>query len=330
MNWFEQLVGFREESREQVHQNIVIEGERMTSLINGNQLTHGTLELVSLAELRSRVATLNIFPQPVQLEEVVGDVQAIHADETNQDAVFQVASQFNLLEMISPEVTPERGISGYEDDRTQGPACAMAAGAGTLYRQYFVPVLNQKGQTAQVQLDGLANIGTSLGNNQSQLWAMKNGYALPSQLGLEQINAKLSALNSHELDELRSQLKIGVQWNTQVTLPHCNHLVTQVYCSALPVSYSQLSPQLWKTFAVLILEAAYEATFCTAMINAHRTGNRRLYLTLLGGGAFGNDNDWILNAIAHSISLYSQSGLDIAIVSYGQSKPFVQKFIDAL
>ena len=36
-------------------------------------------------------------------------------------ALFQVASQFNLLEMVSPDVTPEHGVSGYAHDLTLGP-----------------------------------------------------------------------------------------------------------------------------------------------------------------------------------------------------------------
>ena len=47
----------------------------------------------------------------------------------NAGALFQVASQLNLLEMTGPEVTPEDGVTIYQDDRTQGPACAIAAGA---------------------------------------------------------------------------------------------------------------------------------------------------------------------------------------------------------
>ena len=58
----------------------------------------------------------------------------------NAGALFQVASQLNLLEMTGPEVTPEDGVTIYQDDRTQGPACAIAAGAATIYRNYFAPV----------------------------------------------------------------------------------------------------------------------------------------------------------------------------------------------
>jgi len=44
-----------------------------------------------------------------------------------------------------------------------------------------------------------------------------------------------------------------------------------------------------------------------------------LYLTLIGGGAFGNERPWILNAINRSLNLYKHAGLDVIIVSYGHS-----------
>jgi hypothetical protein len=68
---------------------------------------------------------------------VTGDVRQMHRSPENAGALFQVASQFNLLEMTSYNVTPEQGVTRYKDDHTQGPACAIAAGAATIYRNYF-------------------------------------------------------------------------------------------------------------------------------------------------------------------------------------------------
>lgn len=39
----------------------------------------------------------------------------------------------------------------------------MAAGAGTIYRNYLVPTGDQVGQTKDCQLDGLADLGHALG-----------------------------------------------------------------------------------------------------------------------------------------------------------------------
>ena len=45
----------------------------------------------------------------------------LHLDKHNGGrSVFQVASQFNCLEMVGPDVTPEHGISKYFYDNTQG------------------------------------------------------------------------------------------------------------------------------------------------------------------------------------------------------------------
>ncbi|MDX1928481.1 MAG: hypothetical protein SFV81_18270, partial [Pirellulaceae bacterium] len=266
----------------------------------------------------------------IRVSEVVGDAKALHADSVNAGALFQVASQFNLLEMVSPNVTPEQGITIYEHDPTQGPACAVACGAGTIYRNYFVELDGQNGQTANKQVDCLEAIGEALGNDNGRLWKMKHGYALPSAGGLEEIDSKLASMSESELDNLRGMLKVGLQWDTQVTLTDCDQLVTQAYCSALPVAYSGLPSRSWERFARLILEAAYEATFAAAVFNASKTRNKSVYLTLLGGGAFGNDQGWILDAIRRAAELYSRFDLDVQIVSFRHSNPAIRKICDTL
>ena len=327
MNWFEKLTGFREESPQQVRNNFMVDEEQLRSLVNNKTLTCGRLEMPSLGKLREKVQKSQPKTGKLSVREVVADVQSLHTDESNAGALFQVASQFNLLEMVSPSRTPEDGIGIYEQDFTQGPACAVAAGAGTIYRNYFVPVNGQIGQSASNQIDCLADLGTALGNSQNRLWTMKNGYALASHKGLTEIQQRLQGSSEDELDELRQLLRIGIQWNTQVTLQDCQHQVSQVYCSALPVAYSTQPAYLWENFARLILEAAYEATICTAVLNAQKNGSNKLFLTLLGGRAFGNATDWIMNGIDRALCLYRDFDLDVAIVSYSSSKPLVQQFV---
>lgn len=325
--WFETLTGFAEESP-QVRRNITLDGQALISHVNGRALVHGQLETPTLAELRERVHTSGHRSHRISVREVVANVQHLHTDVSNAGALFQVASQFNLLEMASPDVTPERGVGIYEYDHTQGPACAIAAGAGTIYRNYFAPVNGQIGQSAGNQIDCLADIGAALGNSGSRLWDMTNGYAMASQSGLTEIAHRLQASNESELDELRQLLRIGLQWNTQVTLKGCQHVVSQAYCSALPVGYSRHPPHLWAAFAQLILEAAYEATMCAAILNAVTNGSNRLYLTLLGGGVFGNDMAWIIEAIQRALTLSRHADLDVAIVSYGSSNAYVRQLVN--
>lgn len=331
--WFEQLTGFTEQGAAQVRQMLMLENGVLTSRANGKTFQVGHLVTPTLADLKTEAAAIMqsamFIANPASVKEVIADVQSLHMEPQNAGAFFQVASQFNLLEMVSPTVTPDSGITGYQFDRTQGPACAMACGAGLIYRNYFVPVDGEPGQTAERQLNMLDQFEQQLLTHVNQhtteqfdsLWQMKNGYALPSSKQLNAINQTLALLNETEITELINAVKIGVQYDTDVTLNNIGHSVTQAYCSAMPVAYTEHPAALWQPLASLILQAAYEATLAAALINATKTGNKKVYLTLLGGGAFGNAISWIIDALQKALNAYRQSGLSIMIVSYGRSKP---------
>jgi len=208
-DWFTRLTGFNERSAKEVMEQVVVEGSCLRSLKNGATYECGYLEIVSLGDLRRRVAKLSSRTSGLRIAELVGDAKKLHAEVENTGATFQVASQFNLLEMISPQVTPEEGVGIYENDPTQGPACAIACGAGTIYRNYFVNLDGQTGQTANKQIDCLADLGAALGNCNGKLWKMQNGYALPSFEGLEEVHDRLSSMSEAQLDELRSLLNFS-------------------------------------------------------------------------------------------------------------------------
>ena len=93
-SWFEKLMDFPESSYQKTKKNLEVVGETLRSG-------------------RLRVST------------VVGDVGRLYRESATKNALFQVASQFNLLEMAGPDVTPEGGVTRYIYDRTQGPACAL-------------------------------------------------------------------------------------------------------------------------------------------------------------------------------------------------------------
>jgi hypothetical protein len=237
-----------------------------------------------------------------------------------------VASQFNLLEMVGPNVTPEHGVTRYADDPTQGPACAIAAGAATLFRNYFAPVAERTGQTSAHQLDGFEALGTALaqgvGRAPDSLWTMRNGYAMFTSGSVDLLADHLAGLDAAAVDNLRGRLKIGLHWDVEVTdadvLPRPQ--VSQAFCSALPVSYNDSRGSRgarWQPLASLVLEAAYEATLWSAVINAQRGASNTVLLTLLGGGAFGNDAAWIRAALRRAIITVAGHGLDIVLVSYG-------------
>jgi hypothetical protein len=253
-------------------------------------------------------------------------------------ALFQVASQFNLLEMVSPDVTPEQGVTRYQQDHTQGPACAIAAGAATIYRNYFVPVSGGYGQTRDRQLDGLVDLGAWLSKALGQppgdaLWEMRNGYALCTRAGLDAIDEYVRSISIDQMEMLRGMLRIGLHHNVEVTDTDQNcpsQHVSQAFCSALPVAYGQVPKALWKTFASLVLEAAYEATMWSSVLNAKRGASNVVFLTTLGGGAFGNEEVWIVGALRRALKLASQFALDVKLVSYGTPSNNIVELVDGI
>jgi len=325
--WFERLLGFEEGTMDNVRSKLVLDGNRLLSKVNGKEFLVGELEIPNLQVLRDRTA-LEDYREKINVEEVLGNVQLMHQHPESNGAIFQAASQFNLLEMVGPHVSPELGVGIYERDLTQGPACAIACGAGTIYRNYFVNVNGEIGQTRNNQINCLDDMGHELGNVNSQLWEMSNGYALPTEDGLKKVTELIQIMSDKDRDILKSKLKVGIQWNTQVTLNDSKNLVSQVYCSALPVSYSRISSENWEVFARLILEGTYESILCAALINYENTGNPKVYLTLVGGGAFGNDRTWIFESMKIAIHKFKRTPLELKIVNYGESNRSVRDFVD--
>jgi hypothetical protein len=331
VDWFEAITGFQETTYKQTRAQLFVEDGRLHSRVNKKSYGIGELELVSLDDLRQRAKPEH---GRLKVSVVTGDVGTMHCRTENAGALFQVASQFNLLEMVGPYVTPEHGVTRYQDDHTQGPACAIAAGAATIYRNYFAPVEGGFGQTADVQLDGLADLGESLSSAikipVGHLWEMQNGYALGTETGLNAIAQHLDSITADEIDVLRGKLRIGLHHDVEVTAAQGTdrHKVSQAFCSALPIAYGSCHPMFWQPLAKLVLQAAYEATMWAGVLNSRRGGSNVIYLTLLGGGAFGNPEEWIYAAVRRALTLFSNCDLDVRIVSYGSSPEGIKEIVE--
>ena len=317
--WFKQLTGFKEESGENVRKKLTIEGDAFVSSVNGNRFTFGELQIASLSQLKEQSLPREVFKEKIRIEEVVADVQFLHEQTDNSNSLFQAASQFNLLEMIGPHIMPENGIDRYEEDYTQGPACAIACGAGTIYRNYFVNLPNQIGQTRNLQINCLSLVGQYLENSKFNYWTMQNGYAMFTQEGILSLNKRLASLSNIQREDLKNNLKTGIQWNTEVTKSITRHKVSQIYCSALPVSYCRLDSIYFEKFSRIILEATYESTLYASLINLEKNNNDKVYLTLVGGSAFGNEEHWILESMQQALRKFRNTPLDVKVVSFRKS-----------
>lgn len=307
-DWFKKLTGFEEKDFQTTKQHLKVRDKCLISKVNQMRYYIGDFEVIALDELRRRVSNSHIPPTstPHSMVKVVyGNVKSLHQAKENNGTLFQVASQFNMLEMINQHVTKFDGVTGYMFDNTQGPACAMSCGAATIYRNYF-----------EDDIDGLRDVKLYLNrcvDSTESFWNMKNGYALCTDQGLKKIEQHVH--DDVFKDEIRKRIKYGIHWDTLVTDTNdtdTENRVSQIFCSALPVSYG-IESKHWESFARIILEAAYEATLLTAKLNSK---SNIVYLTYLGGGVFGNDREWIKDAIAYAVNKTRHLGLDIRIVEY--------------
>ena len=282
----------------------------------------GPWETPSLAELRERHPHCEYGEDKLTFRHLATTfgVEPLILDPSNTGAVFMVASQFNALEMISPDRTPSDGVAIYARDKTQGPVCAMACPAATVFRNYLCQ--DGVGQ-GEKQLDLLAGVGDVVGNIHGRYWTMRNGYAMPTtpEAFLE-LSRQLR--NDKELcAAAESALRVGVHAETQVK-PPLAHRVAQVFCSALPVAYCRgkiIDELVWEPFARLVLRAAYEATLAIGAGRAasSSTGRAAIFLTAIGDGAFGNKTAWVREALVDALDKYRTSPLDVTLVHYGSS-----------
>jgi hypothetical protein len=323
MDWFQTLFGFREAGYAETKASFSVQGDQLVSRVNGESFGIGHFETPSLATLRQRAAALPDFG-PSHFEHIaVSDIFEAHARPEYQGALFQVASQFNCLEFMGPSVLPEHGVTGYQSDPTQGPACAMAAGAATVYRNYFAPVGDQVGQTRERQLDNLAELAQALGPGDPG-WDVRNGYTTSTLPRLASLRERLAA---GDREALLGHVRIGLQTRVEVTFssrfrrpaprPEGPPTCSQAFCSALSVAYSGLGTGPWAPLGTLALDAAYEATLLAAALDrAAGHGSGRVVLTFLGGGAFGNDEAWITAAIGRAVGRAGRLGLHIELAHY--------------
>ena len=328
-DWFYTLFGFREMdyNYKEIQSKFTISNRKLKSQVNNQVYLIGDFSNPSVAELKHLVKNSYYSPGiPIFRCKIVGDIFLLHSRPENRGALFQAASQFNCLEFIDPEITPEDGVTIYSSDPTQGPACAIPTGPATVYRNYFFPFQQGIGQTRDRQINNLESIQQILLDIYGKrFFRVKNGYTVADKKDLVELNQILANPDLCQL--LIEQLKVGFLKSAEVVfrdryniLGDPDQLVSQLYVSALSIAYAGNNKD-WYPLAEIILNAAYEATIYAGLLNYLETENNKVYLTLLGGGAFGNPPNLIVNAIKRAVNISRQLSLPLEIICgfYNQS-----------
>jgi hypothetical protein len=231
------------------------------------------------------------------------DVAYLQSLPENRDAVFQVASNFNAVEPISEEFNPS-GVSfteRYYIDVTQGPIASISAGAAAIARVHApfaenVKPVNEWSQTKTKQVNTLEGV--------SKHFPITNGYVT-----LTGEEPSFPPRHSMEYFQLLLKSSICYHKRCQVTSGHHNNrglektqdpsqTVDQILCAGLNINQglsgaiNRRIPNV-ETKCRFVLDLAYHSTYISAIVN-HRS---HIFLTLVGGGAFGNKLDWIYDSI---------------------------------
>lgn len=318
--WFKKLTGITESNWRKTKKNFSIENNKIISEANGRSIGIGENTTPSLFELNKKSSRIPSNGR-LHVKSIISDAQSLHKSNENNGALFQVASQFNLLEMIHPSISPEDGIDIYDNDPTQGPACAIAVGGSTIYRNYFLTNGNNK------QIDCIEDLHLKLNSlfGFQKIWEMKNGYLFISEENLKKVNKKILNFNDKKREIAMSVIRYGLVNGAEVTLDGTSNFVSQIFCSALPISYNNIKDKkLWEPFARLILDAAYEATLAAALLNKD---SNKVFLTLIGLGAFGNEEKWVIDAIERALNKYKKYNLEVIIVNYRNKNLAVDRLV---
>lgn len=348
-DWFKTLFGFEEMSlnkknREENYKlvqnkfnvnrsnekNITIQSkDKMDKIYNVGSFTNPTVNELKIQVLD--ILKTNDKGDPTFECHFLGDIFEHHSSSDNKGALFQGASQFNCLEFRSPTVTPEKGITNYQFDNTQGPACAIPTGPATVYRNYFTPTkcsdgTIQYGQTKNCQINNFDNIQKILLKKfNKQYIDIKNGYLYCKNMeesDLEELNINLD--NDETLvNELTNNLKVGFHRNVEVVFrdkyniiqEQDKFLVSQVYASALSIGYcTTIKGDIWDNMTRIVLNATYEAIIYCGMLNYLETKNKKVYLTQVGGGVFENKPGIISDAIKRAVKIAYNNQYPLEII----------------
>jgi hypothetical protein len=161
-------------------------------------------------------------------------------------------------------------------------------------------------------------------NAKHRYWTVSNGYTFSTDAALSQLD---TALTEEMKTRVRGAVKVGVHRDSGVVFSKrgdehgAGGRVTQVYGSAISCSYSGVRTHLWEHFARLVLEANYEATLwaaVTSSLSGTEVGTApdyrgHVFLTFLGGGVFGNDMAWIVDAINWAVAEVRRSGAGLHV-----------------
>jgi len=277
---------------------------------NGEKIRAGHFQLLRLGDMMANIESRGKNVKPYPHFEIVTrldnaslrfvDVSHIQALPENNGALFQVASNFNGTEAQTELQDPdsENFTTKYIYDKTQGPAASISAGGAAVSRVYGVWMKDKPdkpdewAQTEKRQVNFLEAL--------PEHFPVTNGYVT-----CKDPNPRFPV---KQWKKLLGMYQIGFHQSVQVTsgyrfadTRHKNQTIDQCFCAAMNLQQGGTGARNkglpdGEIKAQFLLDAAYHGTYLTAL--THK--KQQLFLTMIGGGAFGNDKAWIFDSIFYA------------------------------
>ena len=252
--------------------------ELVEAVSKAKNISFGEFQTYSIQELENSVKNKPAFSEQGLFQIIIhpkAEVKAIQASPSFENAVFQIASNFNCIEGAY------NGIVNHLRDGVQGEQASIGALPGTILRTYCV---NPK------ELQLLFNLEGKEVNTYTQTKKMLPGFRVKNLINPE----------SWEHQNMTHRIKIG--YHSDISVTHGQNFkkvihdqkIDQVFTSALylndifrkNVVYNIDKP----TAAMPFLWASYLGT----IYGAHLYGRQKVVLTLMGCGAFANYLKWLI------------------------------------
>ena len=246
----------------------------------------------------------------MKVEVVVGrNVSDLHL-ECEPYSCIQIASQFNALEMISPEVSHRDGIVRYSNDRTQGPIGVLCCLPGLITRNYWYT------NRYSSQPDSLKHLNLPTKNGYL-LWGKDSSQAL-------QILSSPGAMDKLITPIMAYTQVVGVRTDGYKASVHrTNKLVHQIFCSAAPGSYYDNSMDFHSEINEILLRQQYKNAIIYSLLLRQQGRRAKLHLTMVGGGAFQVSKDLIAQCIKDTLDEYKDQPIDVYLEIYSQEDSFL-------
>lgn len=223
--------------------------------------------------------------------EIVQDQDVAEAIlNAKEGEIFQGASQFNALEMISPSHNREDGIYIYQKDKTQGAISALMTVPSLFVRNYVLPEFNA---LSELKIE------------------LQNGYLIWGENSKEYLNLLKDWKKIKILGMVYAQVT-GVK-NGQVHSQ--NKYIHQIFSSSIP--YNCYGNKDGKKIIRKVLEAEYLGALGLALLMAYYDKlHPVIHFTLVGNGVFQNDLNDVITAMKKAISKFKKYDFTLFIHAY--------------